>query len=196
MLNNYEEIIVSISWEDVPGFFDFHGIYDQAVYEAPANGVLVEVGALFGRSTLYMAKLVKEARPDLRFYVVDRWVQWPDVIFNEGTVYYDVIKKHGSLFQSFAYYLEQSELSEYVRVIRMDSAEAAEHFRYVDPSFVYIDADHTFAGCLRDISAWQAIMLPGAILAGHDIDWPGVKQAVDECLPHAVVRDKSWWYKL
>lgn len=194
---------MSISYLDVPGFFDFEDIYEDAVRSAVDGDVLVEVGALFGRSTIYMAEQIKKSRKHLDFYVVDLWRVWPDVIFNEGTYYANTVKEHGSLFGAFAHFVEASGVSEYIKVIRMDSAEAAE----IVPNafFVFIDAAHTYESVKRDIEAWRVNMLrkpwvTTQMLAGHDYDkevWPGVVQAVDEMFPgQVIVRNKSWLVRL
>ena len=73
-------------------------------------------------------------------------------------------------------------------VWRMTSAEAAAHVPDKSLDFVFIDADHTYEGTLRDIALW----LPKCrkLLMGHDYNsikesrykvW-GVKQAVDASL--------------
>jgi hypothetical protein len=51
--------------------------------------------------------------------------------------------------------------------------------------FVFIDADHSYLGCVADIHAWYPKLKPGGLLSGHDYDNPdfpefGVKKAVDE----------------
>lgn len=51
--------------------------------------------------------------------------------------------------------------------------------------FVFIDADHSYEGCVADIEAWASNVKPGGLLSGHDYDNPdfpgfGVKRAVDE----------------
>ena len=38
------------TWQDIPGFFDFADIYDQAVDEAKDGDTLIEVGAFLGKS--------------------------------------------------------------------------------------------------------------------------------------------------
>jgi len=61
-------------------------------------------------------------------------------------------------------------------------------------SMVFIDADHTYEGCKRDIEAW----LPKCehIMCGHDYNWPDVKKAVDEKFSNINVIDSLWWVRL
>ena len=42
---------------------------------------------------------------------------------------------------------------------------------------------------IDDITEWLKRLKPGAMLAGDDYAWPGVRQAVDELLPGADIID-------
>ncbi len=49
--------------------------------------------------------------------------------------------------------------------------------------FIYIDAEHSYKGVSEDLVAWFGKIRDGGIVGGHDyghVDFPGVKQAVDE----------------
>jgi predicted O-methyltransferase YrrM len=52
--------------------------------------------------------------------------------------------------------------------------------RYADNSldFVFIDAAHDLESVTKDIAAWWPKVREGGLLAGHDIDQPGVESAV------------------
>lgn len=183
-------------WKDMPGFFDFQDIYDEAVDTAPIGACLVEVGTLFGKSALYMAQAIKDRRPDLRFFVVDKWEMWPDVIWGESTAYSAEVRKYGSLYRAFLHHLASSGLSQYVTVIRRDSVKAAELFSLLRPYFVFIDADHSLEGCTRDVWAWQKVLGKPGIIAGHDwAHWPSVQVAVEAIYgpEGVVVRGDSWF---
>jgi len=193
-----------IAWQDVPGYFDFGDIYDLAVEEAEDGDALVEVGAWFGRSSLYMAQRIKDSGKDLRFYTVDKWHRYhenehlfaPDAT---GT-HAELIRRHGSPFQVFAHFLEQSGLADYVRVMRMGSAEARPFFDTGSLRMVYIDGDHTAEACREDLR-WDIKVQRGGIFAGHDYcpEWPGVARAVDEVLkPHfpVEIRGNSWFVRI
>ena len=36
---------------------------------------------------------------------------------------------------------------------------------------LFIDADHSYEGCLNDWLSWNRFLAPGAIAAFHDISW-------------------------
>lgn len=53
--------------------------------------------------------------------------------------------------------------------------------------FVYIDADHSYQGCLQDIMAWLPKVREGGIIGGHDYNsssHPAVTVAVDQFFGH------------
>lgn len=45
---------------------------------------------------------------------------------------------------------------------------------------VFIDADHTYVGVHADLNLAKHAIGPGGVVCGHDIDFPGVKQAVEQ----------------
>jgi hypothetical protein len=61
-----------------------------------------------------------------------------------------------------------SRFADRVHVMRGDSLQAVERFADRSLDFVYIDADHSFEGCRRDILAWAPKVKVGGVLAGHD----------------------------
>ena len=70
--------------------------------------------------------------------------------------------------------------------------------KYMDETFdfVFIDADHGYEGCLRDIKAWEPKVRKGGYVIGHDVHFPTVKQAVTEYFGEnswKVEDDFIWW---
>ena len=72
-------------------------------------------------------------------------------------------------------------------IMKMDSLEAAKQIPDGLLDWVYIDADHTYRSCKKDMQAWIPKVRGGGVVAGHDYTdgflWGGfygVKSAVDE----------------
>ena len=63
-----------------------------------------------------------------------------------------------------------------------DSADIARTWDKWKISLLFIDGDHSYQGCKRDIEAWYPLMKEGGVLLFHDCDEtsPGVVQAVFE----------------
>jgi hypothetical protein len=97
------------------------------------------------------------------FYVmVDRWAHIPgyDDIMNGPD------DEHDERFRQAM--LVANQYADRCSVYRMDSRTAADKFADKSLDFVYIDADHSYAGCRGDIIAWAQKVKAGGILAGHD----------------------------
>jgi hypothetical protein len=77
-----------------------------------------------------------------------------------------------------------------------DSVEIAKTWSVFLPiSILFIDGDHSYEGCKRDIEAWYPHMKPSGIIFFHDHDEssPGVIQAVSEFVnTHAMDHLKSY----
>jgi len=67
-----------------------------------------------------------------------------------------------------------------VKIIKDYTTEAAKTVEDKSLDFVFVDADHGYKGCLRDIEAWDCKIREGGIMFGHDIHFPTVIQAVTE----------------
>ena len=179
-----------LTWQDVPGWFDWMDLYDEVALTTPPYSTVVEVGVAFGRSLLYLAQKIRETGKDIRIVAVDKWDPHPELhfVYNEYAempeserVAYEYAKKHGGIFEAFLYNLYHSGLANMVSVVRANSPLAAPMYR---PHFVFIDAGHDQPEVKADIDAWWASGPEWA--AGHDynrdspIHFPGVWRAVDE----------------
>jgi predicted O-methyltransferase YrrM len=89
-------------------------------------------------------------------------------------------------------------------VINGDSADSAALVPN-DIDYCFVDADHTYPGCKRDLEAWWPKMGRGSIIAGHDYSkwFPGTVVAVDEvCERLGKVRpllsenSAVWWSRI
>lgn len=144
-----------------------------------------EIGVSQGRFTMYLCATMH----DMKMIAVDRWEEQPSHE-SEGWVGWD----HAGSLQRF-----QQNCAQFfdgrVAIHQMDSAEAAIVADDSSLDFVFIDADHSYDSCKRDIEAWYPKVRKGGLVAGHDYNprWPGVIKAVDERFDKkAVVHDSVW----
>jgi len=63
-----------------------------------------------------------------------------------------------------------------------------------DVDLVFIDADHSYNGCKGDILAYRGKVKSTGTLSGHDIDYPGVNQAVNELLKEYEIGPNNVWF--
>ena len=60
---------------------------------------------------------------------------------------------------------------------------------------VFIDADHSYEGCRKDILLYSKRINGKGCLSGHDIDFPGVNKAVNELVRTYDVGPNNVWFK-
>ena len=214
----------SISWRQVPGWFDFDDVYREAVDRAPPSGAhFVEVGVLYGRSTLFMADAIRASGKKIIFDAVDPWAPTLDDFKNTAgnspwvpTHLSWIGKIEGTLDPaSLLEALRASEpakspdvvsrvadllgLGDLVRLARVRGQEQASQYSAESLDFVYVDAQHTREDTEQILRAFVPKLRAGGVLAGHDYKtvYPGVDQAVLDVLGTAVeTRRQSFvWVK-
>jgi SAM-dependent methyltransferase len=141
-----------------------------------------ELGAHAGKFTEQMLA----AFPRLLLFAVDTWAVTP------GYEHYDFpdIRR--------AFVRRTGKFGKRVKPLHMDTVSAALEVKDASLDFVFIDADHSYAGVAADIDAWRYKVKPGGILCGHDYGhprFPGVKQAVDERFTVQTGDDHVWWVR-
>jgi len=139
-----------------------------------------EIGVYQGRMS---ARLLRQI-PRLHLTMVDNWAspdEQPERYRATGdrkaVMPEDAQRKNKRLAsRSTAQYSGRRE------ILHMDSVEAAGHVRDGSLDWIFIDGDHSYEGCRRDIEAWEPNVKGGGWVSGHDYapEWPGVVQAVDE----------------
>ncbi len=86
----------------------------------------------------------------------------------------------------------------FVKIYRDYSFNVVKEFADEFFDFVYVDADHTHDGCLKDIVDWYPKVKKGGVLIGDDYRistyWPGVIygviEAVDEFVEHNNLKER------
>jgi len=99
------------------------------------------------------------------------------------------------------YYAQFSEVAEKyfpgrIHIRRMTTLNAARMVVDGSLDFVFIDADHTEAGCGADIDAWYPKIRRGGLISGHDYNWPSVRRAVEARFGSEIEvfeSDNVWW---
>lgn len=153
---------------------------------------VVEVGVLSGATTRMLARQTSAAR----IFAVDHWQGVPDDPIQAG-IYRDPAKSERVFRRKLAKEIKSGR----VVVVKKEAMAAAVHMtdKY-GPIFdlVFLDADHSYNAVRADIWAWSHLVRPGGILSGHDVNWPGVKQAVDEAFPRGWNKGDgfTWWVEM
>lgn len=152
----------------------------------PKGMVMAELGVFDGS----FAKDILEICQPQKLYLIDLWAgtimsgnqDGNNVVHrNGGELFREVVKIAKDQYDKLNY--------SQVEVFRAET-EKIKHFDYNSIDAVYIDADHSYSGCLKDLINSFNTVKNGGYIMGHDYetnfsktqtDWKfGVKQAVDE----------------
>jgi predicted O-methyltransferase YrrM len=154
---------------EIPGFFDYGGLFSRVVREAPPCSLLVEVGVYCGRSLCHLARAARAADKGLRVLGVDWFRGDPGV------------GEHDPALLSFQAIgnLHRFGLLGNVQVLVAESGEAARLLADRSAHFVFIDGAHDEDAVARDVERWGPKLAPGGVLAGHDVGYGTVRAALD-----------------
>lgn len=121
------------------------------------RGTAVEVGVAAGDySSIFLQHWPGQ------YVMVDSWCHidgYDDVMNGSDAEHEERYRKALSIAKDYA---------ERCSIYRMDSVRAAGKFKDGSLDFVYIDGDHSFEGCRRDLEAWWPKVRAGGVIAGHD----------------------------
>lgn len=143
------------------------------------DGHIIEFGSWEGRSTVAIAQRTNE--PVL---AVDHWQGTPG-----DSLTYDPAQEDNI----YARFLDNVEGYPNVRPMVMSTEQFMDTWdRPI--KFLHIDADHNYEPVKAQIEWAKPLMVQGGIMCGDDYAarWPGVVQAVNECLPAHHVETVMW----
>lgn len=83
-----------------------------------------------------------------------------------------------------------------INIAQLPGQFAASMFEDESIDFMFIDGDHSTEAVLRDIEMWLPKVKKGGILAGDDIGWVSVKQAVEHKFGSNYVEKQSVWHTI
>ena len=153
-----------------------------------------EIGVWFGNtSTLFLKKNLK------KLYMVDAYSIEPYKENTEAT-FQEYLAKYSRItgeiaptgFQKyydrvFAEVKSRFRTYKEVEICRMTSDDWFEKYSDVELDWIYVDGDHSYEGCFKDLENSLKIVKPGGLILGDDYGWPnarwskpGVTQAVNE----------------
>lgn len=121
---------------------------------------------------------------------VDLWAEQPGNEVKPGGDDYKGWDHEGH----YKYFVEHSakHFPGRIDIHRMSTLEAAPLVKDGSLDFVFIDADHSYDGALADINAWTPKVRKGGMVAGHDLNWPTVFQAVKDTGDAGRFSDNVW----
>jgi hypothetical protein len=122
------------------------------------DGVTAEIGVATGR----LSKIIIENNKPKKLYLIDAWKNFDIGYYDENMVDDD---SHEKRYQSVK---EHFATNQSVILVRDYSTEAAKQFEDEFFDWVYIDADHSYDGCITDLKAYNKKVKQTGYIWGHD----------------------------
>lgn len=152
----------------------------------------VEVGAATGLTTSHILRSCPTLK---KLYVADDW--HPVVLPGHPSYYKGHPWSKDNMEQQFYKAIKGSTR---VEVLKGQTWEMAKFVKDGSLCFGFIDASHDYESVKKDSIAWTPKIKAGGILCGHDIESPGVTQAVVEIFGSLRVKwtgiDQVWYVNL
>jgi len=188
---------VRVTWNEIPGWFQWRSGQEEAVERSPTGSGFVEVGTYLGRGVCSLAEVVEQSGKDIRVVGVDA-CQGSGIEGPRAKDYHaEAVAAGGG---TFAGTLHQNVIAcghaQRISLIVAGSLTAASFFADRSIEWVHLDARHDFASVTADIAAWMPKVKAGGWLSGDDYDevkWPDVVRAVRTRLPEARPWSVSQW---
>ena len=160
-------------------WFGSYGIVPHLAQMISARNI-IEIGVAYG----YHADFMCTVLPDINYIGVDPYL----ANYDPSDIFCQDVQKLFSMddmqnAMDRLYSAVSTNLLKFqgrARLIREKSWLAAGEFDDGSCDLVYIDGDHTYDSVVKDLAAWYPKVKKGGIICGDDINWPGVKKAVDE----------------
>lgn len=119
--------------------------------------VICEVGVCKGAN---FGEMIKH-NPKLAV-AIDSWIDDGIISRNDGGFTQEILN------QQYEEFTKNMSDKQFVKIYREYSFEAAKLFEENYFDLIYIDADHSFEGCLQDIENWYPKVRKGGFLLGDD----------------------------
>lgn len=161
-----------IKWIDynIEGYLNFKQAY--ALYNVAKKltdkSTIVEIGSYLGRSTCFISEAIKKKK--INFYTIDTFE-------NQG-----MDEGLRDTYQDF--YKNIFPYRKYINIIKGFSYDVVKSFQNRRIDMLWIDGDHSYKGCKKDIEDWYHLISKDGLILFHDYyEKSGnikVKKAVDE----------------
>ncbi len=157
-------------YKAVFGHFNFEQVYEDEVKKANNGAKFLEIGCYLGRSTIYLAELIKESGKEIKIHVIDTFIGEGNTVDEE--IFIDKFKEN----------IRKCGVEDVIEIHHGTSDEMVTEFEDGFFDFIYVDGLHTYDGVKSDINNYLPKIKNDKIFAGHDYQYDPVRSAVDDVL--------------
>lgn len=179
--------------EDLQGWNSTAPIFRRLIEQVQPQ-VIIEIGGWKGASTVHMVHTALDMHLDPLVFTVDFW-QDPILHTAESMIPRPWCEGF-TAYQQFLYNVWVNRCDCNVIPIRTWSPHGAPLLAVwgVKADLIYVDGDHSYEGCLRDLTLYWPLLAPGGVMFGDDIMEPGVTRAVNQFTQGLkVTHDEHHW---
>lgn len=169
------------------GYFGTSDIqsYHNLINKVPDGGIIAELGCWKGKSLCSVAELIK--KKNIKVVAVDTF---------KGSVNeeeHQLIVQREDIKSIFTDNMRLVGLNP--QICEMTTHEASQLFEDNYFDLVFVDADHSYEACRKDLQDWWPKVKRGGVLSGHDCQWKNVADALTDEFGHLVLTDWNnvWW---
>jgi len=157
---------------------DIQTLYDSVRYVRSDHAVVVEIGSFCGLSACIFAHSLRRHGLGGQVFCVDLWDTYVEMNPSAKETGFFAYKS-GQLRQLFDHYTKTAAATGIVPMCE-DSTQAWRRFSDESIDLLFVDGDHSFEGCLRDLRNWYPKVKPNGVILGHDYDWETVRAAAQQ----------------
>jgi cephalosporin hydroxylase len=166
-------------YQNIHGWFDYEACFQLAIKSCPENGKIVELGCWKGKSSSFLITEAFNSGKKIDISFIDTWAGSSEHTDPASELFdKELAEDPDHIYNIFIDNINKVEYPK--NILRMDTFEASKLFDDNSLDFVYIDTAHEYEHVAKEILAWYPKVKVGGYLAGHDIYFPGVNQAVRE----------------
>jgi predicted O-methyltransferase YrrM len=140
-------------------------LYYVAKY-GPSIGKIVEIGSFKGKSTVLLTTGSKQANRE-HVHAIDPHKGSSE--HQPGGEFASHMPAEGTTELVFRQNISQAGVEDWVQPMIMSSEEAVRTWHY-PIRLLFIDGDHTYDAVKADFSGWERFVVPGGLVAFHDVD--------------------------
>ena len=168
---------------DVQGWGANHGIFRQ-VMALLKPATVIELGTWKGASAIHMAELMKENGIAGQILCVDNFIGFPSYYLRPEQAHAEFKIKGGipRLYWTFMKNVADAGHQDIITPLVQQTENAAQicKGRRVRADMIYVDGDHSYEGCRKDLENFDPVLGENGFFLCDDYQWEGAKQAIDE----------------
>lgn len=152
-------------------------LYEWARQRIDMN-LAVEIGTFAGENAVIMSEYFKKV------YTIDPYKNGYDQNDLASSIDFNEVEK--------AFKIRMININNVIH-IKKTGEEALNDFENESLDFIYIDGNHQEDAVKKDINLWRSKVKKNGIIAGHDLSWSSIQNAIAACSLEIIFQSHESW---